>query len=219
MACHTTMKTLFILHLCCISFIHTEQVELDSKPESLSDGASTSVVLKQSSSTGSNHCFFPCLEFLELYHCRGLTEVANLPPSIKTLNIFDCGSLVSVSGEVPSLEKFEIKWCDGLTEVANLPPSIKTLNIDYCGSLVSVSGEVPSLEKLEIWSCESLESLPNGPAHQAYSSLRVLRITQCPGIKQLPPSLQQRLDHLREKTLDPHLFQGNLYLISWFHFN
>ena len=98
LACHTTMKTLFILHLCCISFIHTEQVELDSKPESLSDGASTSVVLKQSSSTGSNHCFFPCLEFLELYHCRGLTEVANLPPSIKTLNIFDCGSLVSVSG-------------------------------------------------------------------------------------------------------------------------
>jgi len=177
LACHTTMKTLFILHLCCISFIHTEQVELDSKPESMSDGASTSVVLKQSSSTGSNHCFFPCLQSLR------------------------------------------IEWCDGLTEVANLPPSIKILEIGQCGSLVSVSGEVPSLEKLEIWSCESLESLPNGPAHQAYSSLRVLSITQCPGIKQLPPSLQQRLDHLEEKTLDPHLLQGNLYLISWFHFN
>jgi len=177
LACHTTMKTLFILHLCCISFIHTEQVELDSKPESMSDGASTSVVLKQSSSTGSNHCFFPCLESLE------------------------------------------IRSCDGLTEVANLPPSIKTLKIWSCGSLVSVSGEVPSLEKLEIWSCESLESLPNGPAHQAYSSLRVLKIKRCSGIKQLPPSLQQRLDHLEEKDLDPHLHQGNLYLISWFHFN
>ena len=177
LACHTTMKTLFILHLCCISFIHTEQVELDSKPESMSDGASTSVVLKQSSSTGSNHCFFPCLESLE------------------------------------------IRSCDGLTEVANLPPSIKTLKIWSCGSLVSVSGEVPSLEKLEIWSCESLESLPNGPAHQAYSSLRVLKIKRCSGIKQLLSSLQQCLGHLEKKNLDPHLLQGNLYLISWFHFN
>ena len=156
LACHTTMKTLFILHLCCISFIHTEQAELDSKPESMSDGASTSVVLKQSSSTGSNHCFFPCLQSLR------------------------------------------IEWCDGLTEVANLPPSIKILEIGQCGSLVSVSGEAPSLEKLHIRDCGCLQSLPNGP-HQVYSSLRVLRITQCPGIKQLPPSLQQRLDTSRRK--------------------
>ena len=39
------------------------------------------------------------------------------------------------------------------------------------------------------------------------------------GLKQLPPSLQQRLDNVEEKYLDPHLLQGNLYLISWFHFN
>ena len=147
-----------------------------------------------------------------------MTEVANLPPSIKTLKIWSCGSLVSVSGEVPSLEKLEIKWCDGLTEVANLPPSIKTLKIFECGSLVSVSGEVTSLKELEICDCGCLQSLPNGP-HQVYSSLRVLRIGYCDGIKQLPPSLQQRLDHLEEKTLDPHLLQGNLFLISWFHFN
>ncbi|CAD6340546.1 unnamed protein product [Miscanthus lutarioriparius] len=318
-----------------------EQVELDSKPESMSDGASTSVVLKQSSSTGSNHCFFPCLESLEICSCGGLTEVANLPPSIKTLKIAECDDLVywpeklfqglvslrtleirecnkltgltedeasheqsalvqrsgtllpllesleirgclylvqvpklstslktllivkckslksiafgeqqdttgletsspliaagssSSSNEdestlstavvlkpvsssssssnhcfFPRLQSLEIFWCDGLTEVANLPPSIKTLNIEYCGSLVSLSGEVPSLEELNVWSCPSLESLPNGPAHQAYSSLRVLIITECPGIKQLPPSLQQRLDHLEEKTLDPHLLQG-----------
>jgi len=176
LACHTTMKTLFILHLCCISFIHTEQVELDSKPESMSDGASTSVVLKQSSSTGSNHCFFPCLQSLR------------------------------------------IEWCDGLTEVANLPPSIKILEIGQCGSLVSVSGEVTSLEQLEIWFCKRLESLPNGP-HQVYSSLRVLRIERCSGIKQLLSSLQQCLGHLEKKNLDPHLLQGNLYLISWFNLN
>jgi len=156
--------------------IHPEQVELDSKPESMSDGASTSVVLKQSSPTRSNHCFFPCLESLEIRDCGGLTEVANLPLSIKTLKI----------------------W--------------------HCCSLVSLSGEVPSLEELIILNCYNLESLPNGP-HQAYSSLRVLRIEYCSGIKQLPPSLQQCLDHLEEKDLDTHLLQGNPYLISWFHFN
>ncbi|XP_066377069.1 putative disease resistance protein RGA3 [Miscanthus floridulus] len=109
----------------------------------------------------------------------------------------------------PCLESLEICNCGGLTEVANLPPSIKTLTISSCGSFVSLSGEVTSLEQLEIWYCPSLESLPNGP-HQVYSSLRVLIITQCPGIKQLPPSLQQRLDHLEEKDLDPHLLQGRI---------
>jgi hypothetical protein len=138
----------------------------------MSDGASTDVVVKQSSSASSNHCFFPCLESLH------------------------------------------IDRCDGLTKVANLPPSIKTLQIWNCQSLISLSGEVPSLEELNVWSCPSLESLPNGPAHQAYSSLQVLEIRGCSCIKQLPPSLQQRLDHLKEKDLDPHLLQGTLYLIN-----
>jgi hypothetical protein len=151
------------------------QVELDSKPESMSDGASTAVVVRQSSSTGSNHSVFPCLESLTIMRCGGLAEVANLPRSIKTLEI------------------------------------------SFCCSLVSLSGEVPLLEELKISSCRSLESLPNGH-RQSYSSLRVLKIQYCPGIKQLPPSLQQHLDRLEEKALDRHL-QGNLYLISWFHFN
>jgi len=166
-----TMKTLF-LYTCVLYLIHPEQVELDSKQESMSDGASTAVVVKQPSSTGSNHCFFPCLESLEIY------------------------------------------WCGGLIEVANLPPSIKTLQISNCQSLVSLSGEVPSLEKLDVSSCQSLESLPTGPAHQAYSSLRFLRIRSCTCMKQLPPSLQQRLDHLEKKYLDLHLLRGNLYSIS-----
>ena len=139
---------------------------------------STAVVPKpvSSSSASSNHCFFPCLE--SLY----------------------------------------INDCSGLTEVANLPPSIKTSKISYCGSLVCLSGEAPSLEELQIYNCGCLQSLPNGP-HQVYSSLRVLSIGRCSGIKQLLPSLQQCLGHLEKKNLDPHLLQGNLYLISWFHFN
>ncbi|CAO2173722.1 unnamed protein product, partial [Urochloa humidicola] len=36
----------------------------------------------------------------------------------------------------------------------------------------------------------------------AYSSLRQLRITSCPGIKSLPSSLKKRLDSLDVKRLD-----------------
>ncbi|XP_066374561.1 putative disease resistance protein RGA4 [Miscanthus floridulus] len=181
----------------------------------------------------------PRLESLVIRGCESLVQVPNLSTSLKKLLIWECKSLKSIafgeqqdttgletsssliaagssssSNEDEStvstavVQSLDINDCSGLTEVANLPPSIKTLTIWECGSLVSLSGEVPSLEELEIGDCGCLQSLPNGP-HQVYSSLRVLRITQCPGIKQLPPSLQQRLDNLEEKYLNPHLLQGD----------
>jgi hypothetical protein len=80
-------------------------------------------------------------------------------------------------------------------------------------SLESCLGRLPSLEALYLDDCSSLQSLPNGP--QAYSSLRALRIESCPGIKLLPPILQQRLDHLEDKTLDAR-YEGNLqFLLSF----
>ena len=152
---------------------------------------------------------------------EGLCRVPEIWPSAKpqTLGKERVSSSESSSASsnhcfFPCLESLQIDRCDRLTQVANLPPSIKTLQISDCQSLVSLSGEVPSLEKLVVWSCESLESLPNGPANQAYSSLRVLDIRCCSCIKQLPQSLQQRLGHLEEKYLEPHLLGGNLYSIS-----
>jgi len=50
-------------------------------------------VLKLASA--ANLRFLPCLESLTIWHCNGLSQVANLPPSIKTLCIYACGNLQS----------------------------------------------------------------------------------------------------------------------------
>ena len=109
---------------------------------------------------------------------------------------------------LPCLESLTTWRCNGLSEVANLPPSIKTLAIFDCGNLQSLPGELRSLEELELYGCKSLVSLPDGP--QAYSSLRVLRIEGCDGVKSLPPSLQSRLGCLEHEVLDAR-YEGNIY--------
>ncbi|KAG2632999.1 hypothetical protein PVAP13_2NG265806 [Panicum virgatum] len=166
-------------------------VQLDTSssiPGSSSREATTSTaVLKLSSA--ANHRFFPCLESLAIWHCNGLSEVANLPPSIKTLCIYDCGNLQSLSGQLGDIQKLNIHSCSLLE------------------SLDSCLGELRSLEELELYGCKSLVSLPDGP--QAYSSLRVLGIEHCDGVKSLPPSLQSRLDCLEQKDLDAR-YEGNI---------
>ena len=73
--------------------------------------------------------------------------------------------------------------------------------------------ELWSLEELMLRDCESLVSLPDGP--EAYSSLRVLQIENCDGIKLLPLSLQSRLDYLEEKDPDAH-HEGKLQFLCFF---
>ncbi|CAL5066798.1 unnamed protein product [Urochloa decumbens] len=148
-----------------------------------SEATASTAVLKLSSA--ANHRFFPCLKSLEVWECRGLSGVANLPPSIKTLDIMRCRKLQSLSGQLDAVQILSIFSCSRLE------------------SLESCLGDLRSLEELKLCFCKSLVSLPDGP--QAYSSLRVLRIKYCDGIKLLPPSLQSRLGYLEEKDLDAHL--------------
>uniref|UniRef100_A0ACD5XGU5 Uncharacterized protein n=1 Tax=Avena sativa TaxID=4498 RepID=A0ACD5XGU5_AVESA len=104
----------------------------------------------------------------------------------------------------PCLKYISIWKCDSLRGVLVLPPSLKRLLVFECDELRSVeshSGEIPSLlEDLDIEDCKTLSALPDGP--QAYSSLRKLEIINCPGVKRLPTSLQQRLSSIEEKHLD-----------------
>ncbi|PUZ68672.1 hypothetical protein GQ55_2G047800 [Panicum hallii var. hallii] len=145
-----------------------------------SEATASTAVLKLSSA--ANHRSLPCLETLCIWECDHLSEVANLPPSIKILDIWRCGNLQSLSGKLDVVQKLNIWFCGRLE------------------SLESCVGELRSLEELSLDGCRSLVSLPDGP--QAYSSLRVLQIQDCDGIKLLPRSLRSRLDCLEEKHLD-----------------
>jgi hypothetical protein len=171
------------------SIVFGQQLETESS----SEARESTAVLKLSSS--ANQPFLPCLQLLNIDGCDGLSEVANLPPSTKSLYIWGCDNLRSLSGQLDAL---------------------RTLHIGYCSKLESLEsclGRLPSLEDLYLVNCSSLRSLPYGP--QAYSSLRALHIEFCSGIKLLPPSLQQRLDHLEEKELDAR-YEGKLQFFLLF---
>jgi hypothetical protein len=158
-----------------------------------SEATASTAVLKLSSA--ANHRSLPCLESLSIWRCDCLSEVANLPPSIKVLDIYRCDNLQSLSGKLDVVQKLNIMICSRLE------------------SLESCVGELRSLENLKLYACRSLVSIPDGP--QAYSSLRVLEILDCDGIKLLPRSLRSRLDCLEEKHLDAR-YEGNLQFPACF---
>uniref|UniRef100_J3LUR2 Uncharacterized protein n=1 Tax=Oryza brachyantha TaxID=4533 RepID=J3LUR2_ORYBR len=160
------------------SVIFSQQRESTSLV-SAESGARPSLVSEPSSDAVDR--VLPCLESLEIQRCSRL-EVLHLPPSIKTLEIWECGSLQSLSGKLDAVQKLSIESCKSLK------------------SLESCFGEVPSLQHLQLYNCKSLVSLPEGP--QAYSSLKIFKFASCPGIKLLPPSLQQHLDDIEVKFVD-----------------
>ncbi|XP_025800460.1 pyruvate kinase isozyme A, chloroplastic-like [Panicum hallii] len=145
-----------------------------------SEATVSTAVLKLSSA--ANHRSLPCLESLSIWKCDRLSEVANLPPSIKFLDIDSCGNLKSLSGKLDVIQNLNIRFCDRLE------------------SLESCVGELRSVKELRLLHCRSLVSLPDGP--QAYSSLRYLDIDGCDGIKSLPPGLQSHLDCLEVNFID-----------------
>ncbi|XP_022681093.1 disease resistance protein RGA2 isoform X2 [Setaria italica] len=132
--------------------------------------------LNQGPSAARDHLLLPCLEYLYIERCESLSEVLNLPPSLREIVIWECGKLQLLSGQLDGLQRLLISVC----------PELR--------SLESCLGEFSTLERLSLCECKSLASLPDGP--QAYSSLHDLQITSCPAIQPLPSSLKKRLDNL-----------------------
>ncbi|XP_044961987.1 disease resistance protein RGA2-like [Hordeum vulgare subsp. vulgare] len=165
----------------------------------------------------------PRLESLTIWSCENLVELFNFPASLKTIGIYYCGKLESTSGRKvqpgqsvssihqgsSSIQDLSLYHCDGLTGVLYLPPSLKRLDIVDCGGLASLescSPECKFLKFLQLRGCKTLESLPDVP--QAYPSLQYLCIRDCPGMKTLPASLQQRLGSIQQEHLDARLYEN-----------
>ncbi|WVZ82848.1 hypothetical protein U9M48_030061 [Paspalum notatum var. saurae] len=100
--------------------------------------SSSTAPLKPLSSSPNHPCFLPRLEWLQIDYCSGLSDVANLPPSIKTLNIRCCDSLGSLSArELPLLQDLWISDCKRLESLPDGPEaaaysSLRTLEIKNC---------------------------------------------------------------------------------------
>ncbi|KAL9448734.1 hypothetical protein AB3S75_016103 [Citrus x aurantiifolia] len=154
--------------------------------------------IQSSSSSSSRRYTSSLLEGLSISRCPSLTcifsknelpatleslEVGNLPPSLKSLDVWSCSKLESIAERLDnntSLEKISIERCGNLK---NLPSGLHNLRelqkieIGECGNLVSFpEGGLPcaKLTRLQISDCERLEALPE--ALHNLSSLEDLKI-------------------------------------------
>ncbi|XP_044462555.1 putative disease resistance protein At3g14460 [Mangifera indica] len=158
--------------------------------------------------TLSNNIGLQSLLSLQLLEISGCPYLKELPDnlyrltSLKVLRIWNCPSLVSLTGLPSTLLGLEIKTCgalqflpEGMTHEScrnKTPFSLEYLFIEECASLVSLPRDElsGSLKGLEIQSCCNLESLPEEMICNG-SLLEILKISGCHSVKSLPKATFQ----------------------------
>ncbi|KAG5543710.1 hypothetical protein RHGRI_016465 [Rhododendron griersonianum] len=121
------------------------------------------------------------LEELKVRKCPWQTNFScsrtRLPPTLKELEIKECGDVVSILAEegmkidCPSLESVIIRGCERLKSL----PDVMQNNDGGC---------LRSLSQLHITKCDNVESVPEG--WFTATNLRELRILSCKKLKRLP---------------------------------
>ncbi|MQM21790.1 hypothetical protein Taro_054835 [Colocasia esculenta] len=123
-----------------------------------------------------------CLQQLTIRGCPRLKELPLLPPTLRSLYLFEVG--ISCLPELDGCSRVE-----GGIETTSSPHSPSTsaslykLHIFFCDNLISIGGlllqQLPDLVEIEICNCKNLVSLPEkGFGHLI--SLKRLKIIQCP---------------------------------------
>ncbi|XP_057830631.1 disease resistance protein L6 isoform X2 [Cryptomeria japonica] len=130
----------------------------------------------------------PFLETLRLFCNKELRGLENLPPSLKSIEVYGCDLLKDIRGvrNLKNLQNLEIECCEELDELSiggdccpfletlilkynkdlrvleTLPATLKTIEVYGCDILKDIRGVhgLKNLQKLEIECCEELKELP-----------------------------------------------------------
>lgn len=162
----------------------------------------------------------PHLTSLQIEDCQDLTELFNLPLSLKSIDIDGCPKLKSVWDEqedtelgtntqdpspsarvhsLPCLETFYINDFDNLPGFRDLPSSLQSLALFNCPKVQFLSGKLDALTCLAISGCETLRSLESCLGD--LPSLTTLMIERCKSLTSLPdgPRAYSSLESLEIK--------------------
>uniref|UniRef100_A0ACD6AQ98 Uncharacterized protein n=1 Tax=Avena sativa TaxID=4498 RepID=A0ACD6AQ98_AVESA len=149
--------------------------------------------VSQLSPSPVNH-FCPCLEYLWLIECGSLSGVLHLPPSLKTIIIWDCSSIQVLSCQLDGPPKPEVTASINAPDPSaattagehSLPPCLTSLYIRSCAGMLGGILRLPtSLKELTIKDTSGLTSLEPvlGPPPL---SLKQLCLESCSTLASLP---------------------------------
>ncbi|PPD72371.1 hypothetical protein ES288_D10G239200v1 [Gossypium darwinii] len=134
------------------------------------------------------------LQKLNIFSCESLKRINRsvLPSTLKTLEIYLCPKLESISQEIQdnsSLESIEIFSCDMLKclpQGLNKLKHFTSLHISNCSNLISMGESglpTTNLQLLRFISCRGLQALP-GNLH-SLNALKELEIWDCPNVESI----------------------------------
>ncbi|XP_017647625.2 putative disease resistance protein At3g14460 [Gossypium arboreum] len=146
------------------------------------------------------------LQKLDIFCYESLKRInrSELPSTLKTLEIYECPQLESISQEIQdnsSLESIEIYGCDmlkGLPQGLNKLKHCKRIWINNCSNLISLGESglpTTNLEVLLLYSCRRLQALP-GNMH-SLNALKKLEIRDCPNVTSIRKRDSTHLTSLR----------------------
>jgi len=141
---------------------------------------------------------------MKIFYCRKLKQLpaASVFPFLKVLKVWGCDSLTSFpdSKGLNSLEELRIGRCPMLEVLPSLQPlcNLKVLEIHNCVKMTALPdglSDLPNLTTLEVGPlCQDLDYFPFpadlNRASPLSKSLRKLRLTGWPKVRDLPHQLQ-----------------------------
>ncbi|XP_044953267.1 putative disease resistance protein RGA4 [Hordeum vulgare subsp. vulgare] len=184
-------------------------------PESV-EGSSCSeaivhATLSELPSSPMSH-FCPCLESLCLSACGSLPTILNIPPSLKTLKMYDCSSIQVLTCQPGGLQNPEATTSISRRPIMPepppaaattarehlLPPHLEYLVIQDCAGMLGGTLRLPTpLKRLDIIGNSGLTSLEY-LSRDHPSSLAVLHLRRCSTLASLPnePQVYRSLTYL-----------------------